>query len=84
MHSGWTWLEFWSTCNESISRNEENFETYIIKAFADFKSSVTQKMDIVLKNGYKTSWEKEKMLVTSIFSLSHYVFRRPLLHPGWV
>ena len=27
-------------------------------------------------NGYKTLWEKEKLLVTSIFSFSHSAFKR--------
>ena len=30
-------------------------------------------------NGKKTLWEKEKLLVTSNFSFSHSVFKRPLL-----
>ena len=30
-------------------------------------------------DGRKTLWEKEKMIVTSIFSFSHYVFKRLLL-----
>ena len=29
--------------------------------------------------GYKTLWEKEKLLVTSHFSFSHRVFQRPVL-----
>ena len=28
--------------------------------------------------GLKTVWEKEKMLITSIFSFSHNVFKSPL------
>ena len=30
-------------------------------------------------NGQKTVWEKEKLLITSIFSFSHGVFKRPVL-----
>ena len=30
-------------------------------------------------NGYKTLWEKEKLLVTSSFSFSHSVFKRLVL-----
>ena len=30
-------------------------------------------------NGEKTLWEKEKLLVTSNFSFSHSVFKRPIL-----
>ena len=31
------------------------------------------------KNGWKTLWEKEKLLVRSNFSFSHSVFKRPVL-----
>ena len=62
-----------------------------LKAFADDKIDVTQKLkfhlgkveNIVGKGenaGYqhflKTLWEKEKMLVTSIFSFFHKVFQK--------
>ena len=30
-------------------------------------------------NGYKTEWEKEKLLITSNFSFSHSVFNRLVL-----
>ena len=36
------------------------------------------------QTGKKTMWEKEKMLVTSIFSFSHNVFKSLLLKPGIV
>ena len=29
-------------------------------------------------NGLKTLWEKEKLLITSNFSFSHIVFKRPV------
>ena len=36
---------------------------------------MTQKLKFVLGRGQIRLWEKEKMLVTSIFSFSHYVFK---------
>ena len=45
-----------------------------LKAFAEDKSSVTQKLGICFGKGRKP-WEKEKMLVTSIFSFSYNVFK---------
>ena len=36
------------------------------------------KAEICYGKGRKTLWEKEKMLVTSIFSFSHNVFKRLL------
>ena len=47
------------------------------KAFADDKINVTKKMKFVLGR-VKTLWEKEKMLVASIFSFSLNVFKRLL------
>ena len=37
------------------------------------------KMTESYPNGYKTLWEKEKLLVTSNFSFSHSVFKRLVL-----
>ena len=45
------------------------------KAHAEDKINVTETLKFVLE-GWKTSWEKEKMLVTSIFSLTYNVFKR--------
>ena len=49
-----------------------------LKAFADNKLNV-DKMTFSLFDEKKTLLEIEKMLVTSIFSLSHSVFQSPLL-----
>ena len=46
-----------------------------LKASADDKLNVNEKMEFVLE-GLKTLLEKEKMLVTSIFSFSNNVFKR--------
>ena len=50
------------------------------KAFADNKINVA-KMMISCLTMQKTLWEKEKMLVTSIFSFSHNIFRS-LIYQG--
>ena len=47
-----------------------------LKAFADDKRNTILILKIVLETVSKTLWEKEKMLVTSIFSFSHKVFNR--------
>ena len=47
-----------------------------LKALADNKINMTEKLKIVF--GRLENMEKEKMLVTGIFSFSHNVFRRPL------
>ena len=44
------------------------------KPFADDKILVSQKSKFVLGRGEKTLWEKEKMLVTIIFSFSRNIF----------
>ena len=45
-----------------------------LKESVDDKLDVAKKMDLSLTET-KTLWEKEKMLVTSIFSFSHNVFK---------
>ena len=52
-----------------------------LKAFADNKIKVTEGMEFVLKM-QKIFWEKEKMLVTSIFPFSYNVFKTLLFHCG--
>ena len=49
-----------------------------LKAFADNHISVTEKLKIVLgkEENNVGKGEKEKMLVTSIFSFSHNVFQK--------
>ena len=51
-----------------------------LKAFADDKINVTQNINFVFHRLKKALWEKEKILVTSIFSLFHNVFKRPFSH----
>ena len=48
----------------------------LLNASADDKVSVTPMIGCVFE-GLKTLWEKEKMLVTGIFSFSHDVFNPP-------
>ena len=55
--------------------NDKFVDLSKLKAFADKKINVTQKLKISLGRGEKTLWEKEKMLGTSIFSFSHNVFK---------
>ena len=50
------------------------------KAFADNK--IKAKLMIFVPIGLKTFWEKEKMLVTSIFSFSRNVFQRFFVTQG--
>ena len=45
-----------------------------LEACADDKINVTEKLKICVGKGRKTLWEKEKMLVTSIFCFFHNVF----------
>ena len=45
-----------------------------LKAFADEKINVTKNCNLFWEM-QKTLWEKQKMLVTSIFSFSHNVFK---------
>ena len=47
-----------------------------LKAFADSKINVTKKLKFLLERIENIMWEMEKMLVTSIFSFSHNVFKR--------
>ena len=49
-----------------------------LKAFADDKVNVGEKKSNLIGKVWKTLLEKEKMLVTSIFSFSHNVFKRLL------
>ena len=49
-----------------------------MKAFADEKINMTEKLNFCLEKGRKDCGEKEKMLVTSLFSFSHNVFKRLL------
>ena len=51
-----------------------------IKAFADDKLNVAAMM-ISAYDRKKTMWEKQKILVTSIFSFSHNVFKRHYMYP---
>ena len=55
--------------------NDKILDCSKLKTFADDKIYVTEKVKFVLGTIKKTLWEKEKMLVTSIFSFSHNVFK---------
>ena len=54
--------------------NDKILDWFKFKALADLKMNVTQYLKSVLGT-VKTFWEKEKMLVTSIFSFSQNVFK---------
>ena len=55
---------------------DKNLDQSNLKAFADNKRDMTKKLKFVLSKVKKeTLWEKEKMLVTSIFSFLHNVFK---------
>ena len=54
--------------------NDEILDLFKLKAFADNKINVTQKLKFVSLR-VEDIGEKEKMLVTSIFSFSHNVFK---------
>ena len=55
--------------------NDKNLTLSKLKAFADDKINVNINDTFI---EYKTLWEKEKILSTSIFSFSHYVLKRLL------
>ena len=58
--------------------NDKILEWSKLKAFAEDKINVNEKLKFGLRR-IKTLWEKEKMLVTSIFSFSHNAFKRLLI-----
>ena len=61
-----------------IQPNDKILHQSYLKAFADDNHTIraTRKLKLVLAREEKTLWEKEKILVTSIFSFSHNVFKR--------
>ena len=58
--------------------NDKIVDMSNLKAFADDKIYVTEKLKFVLRS-IENIMGKEKMLVTSIFSSSHNVFKRLFL-----
>ena len=58
--------------------NDKILDVTKLKAFADDKIKVAQ-MTISVFDKVKTLWEKEKMLVTRIFSFSYNVLKRLLV-----
>ena len=50
-----------------------------LKAFVDDKINVNEKLKFCLGRDRNIVWEKDKMLIFSIFSLSHNVFESPLI-----
>ena len=74
--------QFWSLCAGPFYvminslPNHNILELSRLKGFADDKINVIQKTEICLGKGTEQLWEKEKMLVTSIFSFSHNVLKR--------
>ena len=79
--------------------NDKILDWSKLKAFADDKIKVLKMMVFVFDRvenivgkgenaglsliGLKTLWEKEKMMVTSIFSFSHFVFKG-FFTKGWL
>ena len=58
---------------------EKNLDCSKIKAFADDIINMTEKLKFVLGRFENVVGKKEKMLVASIFSISHNVFKRLLI-----
>ena len=58
------------TTNFRLFQTEKSLQTRILNLM---------KMEESSSNGWKTLWEKEKLLVTSNFSFSHSVFKRLVL-----
>ena len=54
--------------------NDKILDCSKLKVFADEKNKSDTKIESLFWEEKKTLWEKEKMLVTSIFSFSHNVF----------
>ena len=71
-----TFSEFNSSINPLP--NDNFLDVTKLKAFADDKLNAAKRSFFSLIE-QKTLWEKEKMLVTSIFSFSHSVFKSFLL-----
>ena len=59
--------------------NDKILDLSKLKEFADNKIKAIYKQNFFYGMDWKTLWEKEKMLVTSIFSFSHSVFKRLLI-----
>ena len=59
--------------------NDKTFDLSKLKAFADDKTNLTQKLKFEVRKGRKHCGKKDKMLVTSIFSLTYNVFNRSLI-----
>ena len=57
--------------------NDKILDRSNLKAFAEDEINVTEKLKLFWE-GQKTLWKKEKMLVTSIFSFPHSVFKKLL------
>ena len=59
--------------------NDKILGQFKLKAFADDKINVAENFKFVLERVENMVGKKEKMLVTSILSFSHNVFKRLLL-----
>ena len=73
------WVIFQSHDLVNSLLNDKILDWFKLKAFSDDKLSSAEILKFVLGR-QKTSWEKEKMLVTSIFFFSHNVFKKFLFH----
>ena len=61
----------------SIFPKQQILDPLKLKEFANDNFKVAENGSFL--NGQKTLWEKEKLLVTSNFSISHVVFKRLVL-----
>ena len=84
-------LSFWTHWSKILSFGKEFYslpnnkilDMPKLNAFEDDKSTATQNMNFFFFffwKGQKTLWDKEKKLVTSIFSFSHNVLKCLLSH----
>ena len=55
-------------------------DSFKFKAFAEYKINVTEKLNLFWE-GWQTMREQKKILVTSISSFSHNVFKRLFINP---
>ena len=78
MLSIWTSLKFCNLVRSKLYCKQRNFQLVETGSICRQQNKCDLKIKCCCWKGEKTLWEKEKILVTSIFSFSHNVFRRLL------
>ena len=68
----------WGLLGLQLFPKRQILDSSKLKEFADDNFNLVKMAEGSL-NGYKTLWEKEKLLFMSNFSISHSVFKRPVL-----